>query len=315
VSAVDRSERMLFAKGRGSVVFGEFVGTGGESLGMASIFTSERTADGMQTAVCLFGRMTNFADYLPEGELSRRGGWTSSAAPYIKEFIETECRTGVSFMTREQLAGAALDVSLKQGMHQSGAQGQLPWNREFTYGDVQDEAQWCAQIYYDVLVGESNEYVDSWEGYHRVLIGAPLWVRTPRLRALRIYDEYDSQDLDREAGFGVVSTQEDSTQAQPGPRGQYMLVSGEPRDMDCVDGTPWPKRLASWLIDLVIASAASIIVGRAAATLLDWPNFVGWIFATVLAFSYWPIMRLLGRTPGQLVMAVRPASSAHRPTR
>ena len=106
-------------------------------------------------------------------------------------------------MNRVELAHNVLNILLKQGAYQSGNQdwATLPWNRRFTYGDVQRDAQWCAQIYADVLVSENSDHIDNWKGYHRVLIGAPMWVRTPNLRTLRIYGEYDPQDLDREAGF------------------------------------------------------------------------------------------------------------------
>src|SRR5205807_4291095 len=120
VSTFDRPDRTLFARGRGTVTFGEFVGIDGKSLGMASVFTNTRNSDGTRTAICLFGSITNFTDYVPTDRASSWEGWTSSAAPYIDRFLNKDCRVGVEFMSREELASAALDVLLKQGSYQSG---------------------------------------------------------------------------------------------------------------------------------------------------------------------------------------------------
>jgi hypothetical protein len=38
-----------------------------------------------------------------------------------------------------------------------------------------------------------------YDGYRRVLIGAPLWIRTPYIKAVRLYEEYEASDLDRAA--------------------------------------------------------------------------------------------------------------------
>ena len=204
VSTLSRpSDQASLATGQGTVVFSEFVGFNEESLGIGTSFTSAQSADGMPIAICLFGSITNFADrlrterFIDPGSYSH-GGWTSSAAPSIERFITNNFNEGAE-MDREELAYNILNLLLKQGSHQSGNQdwSTLPWNRKFTYGDVQRDAEWCAQIHRDVPVDGSGH----WHGYGRVLIGAPLWVRMPNLRTLRIYDEHDSQDLDREAGY------------------------------------------------------------------------------------------------------------------
>jgi hypothetical protein len=226
-------------------------------------------------------------------------------------------------MNRFDLAHAALTVLLKQGTHQRGNAdwATLPWNRRFTYGDVQWEAHWCAQIYDDVLVSEQGEHSDDWEGYHRVLIGAPLWVRTPSLRTLRIYDEYDPLDLDREAGFEGARSEYWGKVIKKSPlsagtmRQQETVREPETvpeHEVDVIDTPPWTRRVSAWCIDLGIVVIAASIAGWFAVSVLGWPDVTGWILAAVLASSYWPTMNLLQRTPGQLIMATRPAASAGR---
>ena len=63
--------------------------------------------------------------------------------------------------------------------------------------------------------------------------------------------------------------------------------------------------MAAWCIDLAIVVVVSSIVGWFTVSVLGWPDVTGWILAAILAFSYWPVMNLLKRTPGQLIMATR----------
>jgi len=67
-----------------------------------------------------------------------------------------------------------------------------PWQRAFTYGDV-TKARWLAQIYLDVdllATGHGREH-----GFRRILVGAPLWIRTPDPRAIRLYATSDDPDV------------------------------------------------------------------------------------------------------------------------
>jgi hypothetical protein len=68
-----------------------------------------------------------------------------------------------------------------------------PWKRSFTYGDVEDCAEWCAQVYLDVDLVEAG--LGPEDGFRRILVGAPIWVRTPRLRAVRLYSEFTRDEL------------------------------------------------------------------------------------------------------------------------
>jgi hypothetical protein len=244
VSSFDGPGPIGFAKGIGTIVFGEFVNTGGDKLGIGSVFATSESTDGGRTAICLFGSMSNFTDYLQEGGSRRQEGWTSSSAPYIRDFLNKNCKGGVAGLSETDLASAALDVCLMQGTYVQAVDGDerrasLPWRRGFNYGDVQNVAEWCAQIHYDARIDVVSEYRSNWKGFHRVLIGAPLWVRTPTLRAIRLYQEYDPRDLDSQAGFGRIDSTEDSTPADlddPEPDTQ------PPRDSHDARGQSWAWR-------------------------------------------------------------------------
>ena len=69
------------------------------------------------------------------------------------------------------------------------------WRRAFTFGDIQDTAEWLMEVYCDIdLV---NETVGTFDGYGRVIIGAPLWIMTPYLKNVRLYEEHMPSALDR----------------------------------------------------------------------------------------------------------------------
>ena len=77
-----------------------------------------------------------------------------------------------------------------------------PWRRAFTLGDVRETAEWLAEVYYDVdLVSEIGEPFD---GYGRIIIGAPLWIMTPYVKNIRLYEEHTLAALDQ----GKTSTPE-----------------------------------------------------------------------------------------------------------
>lgn len=65
-----------------------------------------------------------------------------------------------------------------------------PWTRGFTLGCA-DESEWFAQIFSDVVLDKDRWTFHSDGGISpevdRILIGAPLWVRTPGAHAVTRY--------------------------------------------------------------------------------------------------------------------------------
>ena len=108
----------------------------------------------------------------------------------------------------EEIALAALQVAESQGMRGPTVDPPLKgWRRGFTYGDIQGTAEWLAEIYLDIdLLSTSYGRI---HGFRRIIVGAPLWIRTPRLRAIRVYKEYSTSELEGESnGTKQVDTAE-----------------------------------------------------------------------------------------------------------
>ncbi|MEU5847287.1 hypothetical protein [Saccharopolyspora shandongensis] len=200
---------VTFVKGIGEVVFGEFAGTGTES-GRALLYATKDTSDGHSVAICLFGSMDNYADFVVSAGAPIKTGWTCSSAPSIYRFIEDECRITPSWESVEELARGAVKVACAQGEN-----GFLPewrrrnsWNRGFTYGDVLGVGEWLAEVYLDFDFTETLAGPES--GHHRVLIGAPLWLRTPTPEAIRIYSQHDAKVLDEKKRSSRISSRKSS---------------------------------------------------------------------------------------------------------
>ena len=183
-----------FAKGEGKVTFGEFVSPAGvpqRALMYASVPIT--TDDGeASVAVCLFGSLENYADFVIEAGTQREHGWTSSSARDIEHFLTGgKCEDMDICESSEDVARAAVRVCCRQGQMGSYSGSNKGYNRQFTYGETKEVAEWCAEIYLDVDLSDDFE-----EDHSRVLVGAPLWVRTPSLRGIHLYSDYTRSELD-----------------------------------------------------------------------------------------------------------------------
>lgn len=164
-----------YAKAKSSVVFGQFMLTESwidddavrhKALNRppALIFSScdYDDYDRDSVAVCMFGSMENFAGYIQDTGPVREsgGGWHSSAAPSVFEFLYSigHERSSQELAT---LAFNALIIALEQGGSRHDVSGlDRPWLRSFTYGDIQDEAEWLAEIYLDVDLLNTSGFPD-----------------------------------------------------------------------------------------------------------------------------------------------------------
>lgn len=208
VSDLDSPAPIEFAAGIGSMQYGQFVSPDGAPL-RPLMYSRAETDGGNQVGVCLFGSMDNLADFIAESATQPdRGGWTASSAKEIERFLSTgEVEDGTFIDSPEDLAREAVKVACRQGETASTRTG--GYYRGFTYGETRDVAEWCAEVYCDVDM--SNTALGPAEGHSRVLVGAPLWVRTPSLRSVRLYSEYSEQEW-----------QEISQTAQPSTRDPFL---------------------------------------------------------------------------------------------
>jgi hypothetical protein len=196
---VDRAFRSTqpcaFAGGRTTVTFARLENV--HERERAVIFAEVKPDVGLPVAICLFGTMTNFIEFLGNARESLSNGWSSSAAPEVLEFIESRCSViPETYSDRAAIAVEALKIADGQGLSGDGNNpvNWRPWRRAFTFGDVRDTAEWLAEVYCDIdLLSETGE---TYDGYGRVIIGAPLWIMTPYVKDVRLYEEHALTELD-----------------------------------------------------------------------------------------------------------------------
>jgi hypothetical protein len=172
----------------------------------AAMFAEVRSGSRPPIAVCLFGSMDNFSEFLRDAEAPLREGWTSSSLNSVIKYLAGHCaEPPAAFPTRHAIAIEALKIAAYEGNHWERPHTRdRPWHRAFTFADVPQVADWVAEIYADVdLIAETG---GTYDGYARILIGAPLWITTPYLSSVRLYEDYERSELDAAAGrFGRLS--------------------------------------------------------------------------------------------------------------
>ena len=201
VSRFNAPGPIQYAKGTSVVVFSEFMHVSSQREDRPTvIFTvvDHSRRDRGSVAVCLFGSMDNFPEYVQSaGPGYADEGWVSSSAPAVYNFLKSHGKEyGWPCETPEEMASDALRIADGQGIYLPFEECDLgtvkPWKRSFTYGDS-NKAQWLAQIYLDVdLVAGGRGRED---GFRRILVGAPLWIRTPAPHPVRLYAETDDPEV------------------------------------------------------------------------------------------------------------------------
>jgi hypothetical protein len=188
VSTFDTPSPALFAKGLGHVSFAKFVG-GPASDRAALLHTRTRSVSGQQVDLCLFGSLDNTAGFRASDALDV--GWSSSAGQAIEELLESHGRQNSSqWDDEESRAVEALKIALNQGITGDTAEHEhRPWTRGYTLGHARD-CEWLAEIYTDVILdGHRWALRGSLAGADRILVGAPMWVRTASPNSIVRYAE------------------------------------------------------------------------------------------------------------------------------
>ncbi|MBB6345228.1 hypothetical protein FHU36_001737 [Nonomuraea muscovyensis] len=181
-----------YAKGIGSIIFSEFVSLSGQSQDRSIITTETCDSQGHAIAICLFGSMHSFDLSIREAGpgLSSGASWRSSVTPEIIRFIDGDLAKLAGPTSRSdarlRYARYAFEAAHQQGMN-SEPDFLVPWKREFTYGDIQNSAEWLADVIYDIdFVKEEGQ---PWGRFVRLIIGAPVWIRTPKPQDIRLYSQ------------------------------------------------------------------------------------------------------------------------------
>jgi hypothetical protein len=173
----DEPGPIMFAKGVGSVELARFVGGPERDKGVL-LHIRTHSVSGQRVDLVLFGSLDNMEGWRPADGPGR--GWYSSSWYAIAEMLEHR-GLGAADDDAEYFSVEALKIALGQGITGTVAShaGQ-PWTRGWTLGR-DPEGEWFAEIYTDVTLTQTRwnfHDSDPEKGAERILVGAPLWVRT-----------------------------------------------------------------------------------------------------------------------------------------
>ncbi len=162
-----------FAKGVGRVTFAaytrwRFLDTDEPGEKAAILHTRVRSSDGSRTEVCLFGSIDNCIGLASDPSAPV---WQSSSTWCIEDFIKNMgAKAAPVYDDDESIAVEILRVLNNEGMI----------NRYVFTAPASSE--WFAQVYKDVVLDKSRWDLrpssDLPTPFDRIVIGAPLWVRT-----------------------------------------------------------------------------------------------------------------------------------------
>jgi hypothetical protein len=171
------------AKGTGVVQFSHFVAPRPNQVVMN---TRIQASDGTRAVVCLFGSKDNVARYVGPDDKCE-AGWTSSEMWSVLNWLGSRCQADGSPRDDPQyLSVEAMKIATHQGTNDRFSDDpSQPWNRGYTFADASD-SDWFAEIYSDVILDRDRWSLD--EPVDRILVGAPLWIRTPGTRVRRYRD-------------------------------------------------------------------------------------------------------------------------------
>ncbi|MEU4174807.1 hypothetical protein [Streptomyces sp. NPDC026589] len=178
-----------YTQGTGHVEFAEFVGNYAANKAVLC-HTRTRCHEGRAVDIVLFGSMEHVEGFRTGDAID--DGWVSSAAPAIEELLRTRGTENTWQWDDDQSrAVEALKIAVQQGEQRGGAHDGRPWTRGYTLGHDR-QAQWCAEVYADVVLEDSrwaNELAADMglNDVHRIVIGAPLWIRALRTDTLVRY--------------------------------------------------------------------------------------------------------------------------------
>jgi hypothetical protein len=162
-----------FAKGRGPVTIAAYTRwwprTKTERKGII-IHTRVTSSTGTRVEICLFGSVDNCPDYL-SGSGIEAPIWSSSSTWAIEEFIANRgTQPAPIYDDGESIAVEIVRVFNNEGM-----------NGEYAFRHLSN-AEWLAEVYHDVELDKERWHqhiAGDWpQPVDRIVIGAPLWVRT-----------------------------------------------------------------------------------------------------------------------------------------
>jgi hypothetical protein len=165
----------IFAKGRTPITFARYTRLSDRRAGRQQgdgVIIHARTvsSDGTRVEICLFGSIENCIDYLP-GADAMAPMWRASSAQAIEEFIAHQGKKKAPIYDD----GESIAVEILRTINNEGMTGKR------VFKSIQS-TEWFAEVYHDVELDKNRWNLragrDLPETVDRIVIGAPLWVRT-----------------------------------------------------------------------------------------------------------------------------------------
>jgi hypothetical protein len=162
-----------FAKGCGEVTFAVYTRWSAPKKNKRKaviVHTRTKSSDGSRIEVCLFGSIENCAGYL-SGRGTEAPMWSASSTWAIEEFIDNLGRKPAPMYDDDE----AIAVEILRTINNEGMIGSRVRRRIAS-------AEWFAEVYKDVELDKDRWTLkpesDIPEPVDRIVIGAPLWVRS-----------------------------------------------------------------------------------------------------------------------------------------
>jgi hypothetical protein len=129
-------------------------------VGDAATYATSAASDGSVTHLCLYGSIDNFIGYKAA---PREAEWSASSWPAIHDLLSAS--SAYTGWNDEARAFEAV-----KWMHENKE------NSPVTFAEL-ESADWSALIYLDVAT-TPDRWITSRKATGRILVGAPLWIRT-----------------------------------------------------------------------------------------------------------------------------------------
>jgi hypothetical protein len=163
-----------FVKGCSDVTFAAYTRWYGEKKKAkrkaVMIHARTKSSNGCRVEICLFASIENCAGYLTGSE-AEAPMWSSSSTPYIEEFIVNQGKERAKLYDDDE----SIAVEILRTINNQGMLDKYVFKRTAS-------AEWFGEVYHDVELDKSRwtlkPGIDMPEPFDRIVIGAPLWVRS-----------------------------------------------------------------------------------------------------------------------------------------
>ena len=118
VTRFNASPKIHYAKGTSQLIFGEFRTVSEVQSGKPALIWTVADYDNddqRSVAICLFGSMSNFTEYIQNAPPASTNPWSASSSPNVLAFLQSQAeRNGRYAVNDDRLAMEALNIAVTQ---------------------------------------------------------------------------------------------------------------------------------------------------------------------------------------------------------